>query len=111
MNFIELAKTGNVGFIVKGIHYPDIRNFDIDLSGQLRIEYLEFGSIGNGVKFNLPATFPLLSHNLDHITIYLDTKSSNYNANIEWLTTKAFEGVTVTAYDKDGKPIEIEVDE
>ena len=111
MNYIELAKTGNVGFVVKGIHYPDIRNFDIDLEGQLRIEYLELGNINNGVKLNLGATFTMLQHNLDHITIYLDTASKNYTANIEWLTTKAYEGVTVTAYDKDGKPIAIEVEE
>lgn len=111
MNYIELAKTGNISFVVKGIHYPDIRSFDIDLEGQLRIEYLELGNIGNGVKFNLGATFPLISHNLDHITIYLDTSSKCYAANIEWLEYKAYEGVTIAAYDKYGKPIEIEVDE
>lgn len=111
MNYIEMAKTGNVGFVVKGIHYPDIRNFDLDLEGQLRIEYLELGNINNGVSFNLGAIFNMLSHNLDHITIYLNTKSVNYAPNIEWLTNKAYEGVTVTAYDEDGKPIDIEVDE
>ncbi|MBQ0090295.1 MAG: hypothetical protein KBT27_13295 [Prevotellaceae bacterium] len=111
MNYIELAKTGNVGFVVKGIHYPDIRNFDIDLEGQLRIEYLELGNIGNGVSFYLSGVFNMLQHNLEHITIYLNTSAKSYQANINWLTQKAYEGVTVTAYDKDGNPIEIEVEE
>lgn len=111
MNYIEMAKTANVGFVVKGVHYPDIRNFDLDLSGQLRLEYLELGNIGNGVKFNLGATFPLISHNLDHITIYMDTSSRNHEANIAWLTYKAGEGVTVAAYDKEGHPLTIEVAE
>lgn len=111
MNYIELAKTGNVGYVIKGIHYPDIKNFDLDLSGQLRIEYLELGNIGNGVSFNLRATFTMLSHKLNHITIYLDTASKNYSSNIEWLTNKAYEGVTVTVYDKEGNRIIIEVEE
>lgn len=111
MNYIELAKTGNVGFVVKGIHYPDIRNFDIDLEGQLRIEYLELGNIGNGVKFNLGATFPLISHNLEYIIVYLDTESKNYAANIDWLKYKAYEGVLIAAYDKEGNLIRFEDDE
>lgn len=102
MNYIELAKTGNVGFVVKGIHYPDIRNFDLDLEGQLRIEYLELGNIDNGVKFNLGAVFNMLQHNLDYIIVYLDPKSTHYEANIEWLINKAEEGVRVAAYDKSG---------
>lgn len=111
MNYIELRKTAMVGFVIKGIHYPDIRNFDLELEGQLNIEYLELGNINNGVKLNLANTFTMLQHNLEHITIYLDTASSNYQSNIEWLTAKAYEGVTVTAYDKDGNRIIIEVDE
>lgn len=111
MNFIELNKTGMHSCVIKGIHYPDIRNFNIDLTEQIKIEYLELGNIGNGVKLNLDATFNMLVSALDHITIYLDSASNNFNSNIEWLTRKAEEGVTVTAYDKEGNPIDIEVEE
>lgn len=109
-NYIELFEKSSMhSTIVKGIHYPDFNNnMQIDMCEQIKMEYIELGRIGKPVKADLNACFNFIVHSLQRVVIYLDENSKNYTRNIEWLESKAKDGVAVYAFAKDGTRIEID---
>lgn len=106
MNYIELAKTSMRSCVIKGIHYPDVRKFELPMSDQLKIEYIELGSCGNGISFDLGSIFNTTQTSLNKIVVYLDM-SVDQSKNIEWLMNNANKGISVFAFDSTGNIISI----